>query len=66
MEMNLVARFQEVFKEFNKLNPMEMQVAVCMLIDKTAKENRTSSVELMDTLRPLIEAVINQMGFDGV
>ena len=66
MEMNLVARFQEVFKEFNKLNPMEMQVAVCMLIDKTAKENRTSSVELMDTLRPLIEAVNNQMGFDGV
>ena len=56
----------EVFKQFEKLNPMEMQVVLCMLIDKTAKENGVASVELMGALRPLIEVVNEQMGTEGL
>ena len=63
---NLMEKFVEVFKQFEKLNPMEMQVVLCMLIDKTAKENGVASVELMGALRPLIEVVNEQMGTEGL
>lgn len=63
---NLMEKFAEVYEPFGKLNPLEMQVVLCMLIDKTAKENGVASVELMGALRPLIEVVNEQMGTEGL
>lgn len=63
---NLMAKFKLVYTEFEKLTPIEMQVALCMLIDKTAHENGVASLELMDTLRPLIDWVNSNMGSAGL
>lgn len=56
----------KIIEQFRELNPLEMQIAVCMMIDTTAKKQGTTSLDLMDDIRPVIEEVNSKMGFEGI
>ena len=56
----------EICRQAQELNPIEAQVLACMVIDIAAKKIEREPAELMDDLRPLVESVYRDMGFDGV
>lgn len=53
---------EAICKKIAELPPTMERVLICQLIDITAVRNEMTSVELLDTIRPIIAEVNQELG----
>lgn len=53
---------EDFWNKVKDFDPVNIQPIICLLIDYAAVKGNMTSVELLDTIRPAIESVNNDLG----